>query len=119
MYHAEKIHNNWDKKEPQGDPLVGGCSSQEGVEIVERMFYNDSKYTNLQQRRMPCPYIVVDYISTCKDTEITLDADWHIGYKHQMETNGCLGKMDLKFQTYCNGNTDKEPFDGRLEFDVK
>ena len=30
-------------------------------------------------------YIVVDYKSTAKDTEVTLDADWQIGYKRQME----------------------------------
>jgi hypothetical protein len=30
-------------------------------------------------------YIVVDYKATSKKTEVTLDADWQIGYKRQME----------------------------------
>jgi len=30
-------------------------------------------------------YIIVDYKATSKDEEVTLDADWQIGYKRQME----------------------------------
>jgi hypothetical protein len=44
-------------------------------------------------------YIVVDYKSTAKGTEVTLDADWQIGYKRQMEICQWLfRKTDLKCQ---------------------
>lgn len=70
-------------------------------------------------------YIVVDYKSTSKDKEITeLDQEWQGGYKRQMEIyqwllrqNG-LKVSDIGYFVYCNGQTDKEAFDGKLEFDV-
>ena len=70
-------------------------------------------------------YIVVDYRSTAKDTEVTLDADWQISYKRQMEIYQWLFRKNgfkvsnTGYFVYCNGNTHKEAFDGRLEFDVK
>ena len=70
-------------------------------------------------------YIVVDYKSTSKDGEVSLDADWQIGYKRQMEIYQWLFRKngfkvsDTGYFVYCNGNTDKGAFDGRLEFDVK
>lgn len=70
-------------------------------------------------------YIVVDYKSTSKDGEVTLDADWQIGYKRQMEIYQWLFRKNgfkisnTGYFVYCNGNTDKEAFDGKLEFDIK
>ena len=67
---------------------------------------------------------IVDYKSTAKNGEINLDADWQIGYKRQMEIYQWLfRKNDFKVSTigyfvYCNGKTDKEAFDAKLEFDV-
>lgn len=69
--------------------------------------------------------IIVDYKATSKDEEVTLDADWQIGYKRQMEIYQWLfcqnGFKVAKtgYFVYCNGNTDKEAFDAKLEFDVK
>jgi len=69
--------------------------------------------------------IIVDYKATAKDGEVSLDADWQIGYKRQMEIYQWLFKKnDYKVSStgyfvYCNGNTDKKAFDGRLEFDIK
>lgn len=68
---------------------------------------------------------VVDYKSTSKSTEVNLDADWQIGYKRQMEVyQWLLRKNEFKvsdtgYFVYCNGRTDVEAFDGKLEFDVK
>lgn len=70
-------------------------------------------------------YIVVDYKATSKDGDITeLDKEWHDGYKRQMEIyqwllrqNG-LKVSDTGYFVYCNGRTDREAFDGQLEFDV-
>jgi CRISPR/Cas system-associated exonuclease Cas4 (RecB family) len=70
-------------------------------------------------------YIVVDYKSTSKDEEITaLDQDWQIGYKRQMEVYQWLLRQngykvsDVGYFVYCNGDTDKEAFDAKLEFDL-
>jgi len=70
-------------------------------------------------------YIVVDYKSTSKGEEITaLDKDWHEGYKRQMEVyqwllrqNGYQVSNTGHF-VYCNGITDKEAFDAKLEFGI-
>lgn len=70
-------------------------------------------------------YIVVDYKSTSKDEEITeLNKDWQIGYKRQMEVyqwllrkNG-LKVSDTGYFVYCNGCTDRDMFDCKLEFDL-
>ncbi len=68
-------------------------------------------------------YIVVDYKSTSKNAAIdSLDEDWHGSYKRQLEVyqwlirkNGYeVGKRG--YFVYCNGRTDTEKFDGRLEF---
>lgn len=69
--------------------------------------------------------IIVDYKATSKEEEVSLDADWQIGYKRQMEIYQWLFRQNgfrvskLGYFVYCNGNTDKEAFDGKLEFDIK
>lgn len=68
---------------------------------------------------------IVDYKSTSKDEEVNLDADWQIGYKRQMEIYQWLLRKNghkvsnTGYFVYCNGNTDKEAFDAKLEFDIK
>ncbi|MDD3773985.1 MAG: PD-(D/E)XK nuclease family protein [Patescibacteria group bacterium] len=70
-------------------------------------------------------YIVVDYKATSKDSEIkALDQDWQDGYKRQMEIyqwllrqNG-LPVSNTGYFVYCNGKTDREAFDAKLEFDI-
>lgn len=70
-------------------------------------------------------YIVVDYKATSKNEEITeLNKDWQDGYKRQMEVyqwllrgNG-LQVSDTGYFVYCNGRTDAEAFDGKIEFDI-
>ena len=69
--------------------------------------------------------IVVDYKATSKDGEVSLDADWQIGYKRQMEVYQWLLRKnkfkvsDVGYFVYVNGRTDLEAFDGKLEFDVR
>ena len=70
-------------------------------------------------------YIVVDYKSTSKQEKIeTLDKEWQNGYKRQMEFyQWLLRKNGFKvsntgYFVYCNGDTDKEAFDAKLEFDI-
>ena len=68
---------------------------------------------------------VVDYKSTSKDGEVSLDADWQIGYKRQMEVYQWLMRrnsftvVDTGYFVYCNGRTDRQAFDAKLEFDIK
>jgi len=68
---------------------------------------------------------VVDYKATSKDKEIkALDEDWQGGYKRQMEIYQWLLRKnkfkvsDTGYFVYCNGRTDLEAFDGKLEFDI-
>jgi hypothetical protein len=70
-------------------------------------------------------YVVVDYKATSKSGKIeALDQDWHDGYKRQMEIYQWLLRQrgydvsDTGYFVYANGDTDKEAFDARLEFDV-
>ena len=69
-------------------------------------------------------YIVVDYKATAKRGEVSLDADWQISYKRQMEIyqwllrkNG-LVVSDRGWFVYCNGRRDVDRFDKRVEFRV-
>ena len=69
--------------------------------------------------------LIVDYKATSKSSEVNLNAEWQIGYKRQMETYQWLFRQNgfpvssTGYFVYCNGNADKEAFDGKLEFDVK
>lgn len=70
-------------------------------------------------------YIVVDYKATAKNGQITsLDEDWHISYKRQLEIYQWLLKSkgykvsNTAYWVYANGNVDKEKFDDRLDFDL-
>ena len=69
--------------------------------------------------------IIVDYKATSKEEEVTLDADWQIGYKRQMEIYQWLFRKngfkvsDTGYFVYCNGKADKKAFDAKLEFDIK
>lgn len=69
--------------------------------------------------------IIVDYKATSKQGEVNLDAPWQIGYKRQMEVYQWLLRKNgfavspVGYFVYCNGDADKEAFDGKLEFDVK
>ncbi|MFH1392920.1 MAG: PD-(D/E)XK nuclease family protein [Patescibacteria group bacterium] len=69
--------------------------------------------------------IIVDYKATSKTSEVNLDSEWQDGYKRQMEIYQWLfRKNDFKvndtgYFVYCNGDADKEAFDGKLEFDIK
>ena len=69
--------------------------------------------------------IIVDYKATSKDGEVTLDAEWQSGYKHQMEIYQWLFRQngfkvsDTGYFVYCNGKRDREAFDAKLEFDIK
>ena len=69
--------------------------------------------------------IIVDYKATAKNGEVTLDADWQIGYKRQMEIYQWLFRQngfkvnETGYFVYCNGRTTQESFDAKLEFDIK
>lgn len=69
--------------------------------------------------------MIVDYKSTSKDEKIeSLDQDWHIGYKRQMETYQWLFRRNgftvsnTGYFVYANATKDKAAFDAKLEFDV-
>lgn len=69
--------------------------------------------------------MVVDYKATSKEGEVSLDAEWQDGYKRQMEVYQWLLRQNdhivsnVGYFVYCNGISDKEAFDAKLEFNVK
>lgn len=68
--------------------------------------------------------IVVDYKATSKNGQVSIDADWQIAYKRQIEIYQWLLRQngfkvsDIGYFVYCNGRTDKEAFDKKIEFDI-
>lgn len=69
-------------------------------------------------------YYVADYKATAKNGEVSLDADWQIAYKRQVEFyqwllrgNG-LRVSDEAWFVYANGKRDRPSFDGTLLFDI-
>ncbi|MEA3272690.1 MAG: PD-(D/E)XK nuclease family protein [Patescibacteria group bacterium] len=68
---------------------------------------------------------VVDYKATSTTKEITLEEEYRKSYKRQMEIYQWLLRQngfnvsDDGYFVYVNGLTDKEAFDGKLEFDVQ
>jgi CRISPR/Cas system-associated exonuclease Cas4 (RecB family) len=67
---------------------------------------------------------IVDYKATSKKTEVNIDGLYQQGYKRQMEVYQWLFRKngfkvsDIGYFVYCNGDSDKEAFDAKLEFDV-
>ncbi len=68
--------------------------------------------------------IVADYKATSTSREIALDQEYHRSYKNQMELyQWLLRQKGFKVSTtgyfvYCNGDTSKENFKGKLNFSI-
>lgn len=66
--------------------------------------------------------IVVDYKATSKNKAVSLDSDWQISYKRQMETYQWLLRQNgfkvsnTGYFVYTNARMDMEGFDDHLEF---
>ncbi|MDD5433237.1 MAG: PD-(D/E)XK nuclease family protein [Candidatus Pacebacteria bacterium] len=81
----------------------------------------DDVWENIKTKEL----IIVDYKATSKESEVNIDAEWQISYKRQIEVYQWLFRQngfrvsDTGYFVYCNGITDKEAFDAKLEFDVK
>ncbi|MDZ7744264.1 MAG: PD-(D/E)XK nuclease family protein [Candidatus Saccharibacteria bacterium] len=69
--------------------------------------------------------MVVDYKATAKQSDVTIDADWQMSYKRQMEVYQWLLRQngfkvsDTGYFVYCNGRLDMDEFDNRVEFKTK
>ena len=69
--------------------------------------------------------VVVDYKATAKDREVSIDSDWQIAYKRQLEIyQWLLRKNGFKVNStgyfvYTNGRFDLEGFHNKLEFTTK
>ncbi len=69
--------------------------------------------------------IVVDYKATSKNREVTIDSDWQISYKRQMEVYQWLLRQngfivnDTGYFVYTNARLDVDGFADRLEFVTK
>jgi hypothetical protein len=69
--------------------------------------------------------IVVDYKATAKGKEVSIDSDWQISYKRQVEVyqwllrqNG-LKVSDTAYFVYTNGRIDLDGFFDKVEFKTK
>ncbi len=68
--------------------------------------------------------LVVDYKATAKSGQVSIDADWQVSYKRQMEFYQWLFRKnnfkvsDIGYFVYCNALIDKEAFDKKMDFDV-
>lgn len=66
--------------------------------------------------------IVVDYKATSKNKPVSLDSDWQISYKRQMETYQWLLRANgftvsnTGYFVYTNARMDMDGFDDKLEF---
>jgi RecB family exonuclease len=68
---------------------------------------------------------IVDYKSTSKQGEVSIDADWQIGYKRQLEVYQWLFRKndfpvsDIAYFVYVNGDKTLPRFNNRIEFSSK
>lgn len=69
--------------------------------------------------------IVVDYKATAKDKDVSIDSDWQISYKRQLEVyqwllrQNSLKVNDTGYFVYTNGRLDLDGFNDRVEFRTK
>ncbi len=69
--------------------------------------------------------IVVDYKATAKQSDVSIDADWQIAYKRQMEVYQWLLRQNgfkvsnTGYFVYANGRLDLDGFHDRVEFRTK
>lgn len=69
--------------------------------------------------------IVVDYKATAKQSDVTINADWQISYKRQMEVYQWLLRQngfqvsDTGYFVYTNARFDLDGFNDRVEFRTK
>jgi len=69
--------------------------------------------------------IVVDYKATSKQSDVTIDADWQMSYKRQMEVYQWLLRQNnfkvsnMGYFVYANGRVDLDGFDNKVEFKTK
>jgi CRISPR/Cas system-associated exonuclease Cas4 (RecB family) len=69
--------------------------------------------------------IVVDYKATAKSNEVSIESDWQISYKRQMEVYQWLLRQNgftvqsTGYFVYTNGRMDLDGFNDRVEFRTK
>ncbi len=69
--------------------------------------------------------IVVDYKATAKDREVSINSEWQISYKRQMEVYQWLLRQngfqvqDTGYFVYTNGRMDLDAFNDKVEFRTK
>lgn len=119
-YAIDAIPLSHEKIDEWRDSLHGGIRFKLDGSNVEVTGGIDDVWINPQEE-----YHIVDYKATSKETEVTLDNEWQDGYKRQMEIYQWLFRKNgfnvssTGYFVYCNGDTDKKAFDGKLEFNIK
>jgi hypothetical protein len=105
-YGIDAIPLSHEKIDEWRDSLRGGITFKiDGSNVVVTGGVDDMWITHQGE-------YIVDYKATAKDGEVTLDADWKIGYKRQMEIYQWLFRKNgfkvsnTGYFVYCNGSTD-------------
>lgn len=68
--------------------------------------------------------IVVDYKSTSKNSQVTINEDWQVGYRRQMDIYQWLLRKNeysvsnAGYFVYCNGDKSKDRFNNKISFKV-
>lgn len=69
--------------------------------------------------------MVVDYKATAKEQDVSIDSDWQVSYKRQLEIYQWLLRAnnldvsDVGYFVYANGRFDVDGFNDKLEFNTK
>ena len=119
-YGLDAVPFRHEKMDEWRDALRGGITYTD----PETNFYITGGVDDVWRHAPEGKLIIVDYKATSKTTEVSLDADWQIGYKRQMEVYQWLFRMngfevdETGYFVYCNGDTDKAAFDAKLEFSI-
>ena len=125
--HPLMVENDIDALPFAHDNLDEWRNNFRGVSYVDRetKFELFGAIDDLWKDNKTGQLIVVDYKATSKASEVTIDAEWQISYKRQMEFYQWLFRQNgfdvsnTGYFVYCNGRRDMETFDARLEFKVK
>lgn len=101
-----------------------------GLQVLDKKnnFIVTGAIDDIWQDNQTKELIIVDYKATSSEKEANIDDEWKIAYKRQMEIYQWLARhvVDLEgfkvsnrgYFVYCNGQKDREAFDGKLEFDI-
>ncbi len=124
--HPIMVENNLDAIPFDHEKIDDWRNNKKGVfyEDHDRGFHLFGAIDDVWINKKTNQLIIADYKATSKKEEVSLDADWQISYKNQIEFYQWLLRkngfevQDEGYFVYCNGNKTEERFDNVLTFRV-